>query len=80
MGLNGKEIICSVKDKFEAALITIEKMIDDMSSIVTVIFGKDVKEKDANNLIKKLENKYKDIDFDLVNGNQPVYSFIIGVE
>jgi DAK2 domain fusion protein YloV len=80
MGLNGKSIVCSVKDKFEAAHKLIEHMVDDMTSIITIICGEDIKAKDAENFKEKIEEKYEDIDVDLVMGGQPVYSFIIGIE
>ena len=55
-------------------------MIDDFSSIVTILYGKDVTEEELNILIPPLEEKYSDVEFDVKNGGQPVYSFIIGVE
>ncbi|MGI6644521.1 MAG: DAK2 domain-containing protein [Bacilli bacterium] len=80
MGLNDKEIVCSVKDKFEALRILIEHMVDDMSSIITLICGEDISKEEAEELQEELEEKYEEIDIDLVMGNQPVYSFIVGVE
>ena len=55
-------------------------MIDDYSSIVTIIVGEDVTEEEINKVKEALEEKYQDIEFDIKMGNQPVYSFIIGVE
>ena len=76
IGISNKTIICSNPNKIETTIKTIESMIDDYSSIVTII----VSEEETNKLIEILESKYPDIEFDVKIGNQPVYSFIIGVE
>ena len=80
IGISNKTIICSNPDKVEATLQTIETMIDDYSSIVTILVGEDVSEEEVNKLSDILTEKYQDIEFDIKMGNQPVYSFIIGVE
>lgn len=80
IGLSGKTIICSHPDKLEATKLTIDSMIDDFSSIVTILVGEDVKENETESLRVSLEEKYPDIEFDIKDGGQPVYSFIIGVE
>lgn len=80
MALNGKQILCSVKDKFEALKALVKEMINDMTSIITVIYGEDVNSDEAESMLEELEVNYPDVEFELVEGNQPVYSFIIGVE
>ena len=80
IGISNKTIICSNPNKIETTIKTIESMIDDYSSIVTIIVGEDVSEEETNKLIAILESKYPDIEFDVKIGNQPAYSFIIGVE
>lgn len=80
MALNGKNILCSVENKYDALNQLLEKMIDEISSVVTLIYGEDIKEEDANELEEQLQEKYPDIDFEFINGQQPVYSFIVGVE
>lgn len=55
-------------------------MIDDYSSIVTILVGEDVTKEEVDKLSSYLTDKYQDIEFDIKTGNQPVYSFIIGVE
>ena len=57
----------------------IDTMIDDDSEIVTLIYGEDVKEEEANEIASYIEDKY-DVEVEVNNGEQPVYSFIIGVE
>lgn len=80
MGMKNKEIICCVKDKFEAAHTLLDSMLDEMSSIVTIIYGEDVSDEDANAFVEKITSEHEDLDIDVRKGGQPVYSFIIGVE
>ena len=80
MGMKNKEIICCVKDKFEAAHTLLDSMLDEMSSIVTIIYGEDVSDEDANAFVEKISSEHEDLDIDVRKGGQPVYSFIIGVE
>jgi dihydroxyacetone kinase-like predicted kinase len=58
----------------------LEKMIDDESSIITILVGQDVDEETMNNIAGMISEKYSDLDLDIRQGNQPVYSFLIGVE
>jgi dihydroxyacetone kinase-like predicted kinase len=52
-----------------------------MSSVITVICGQDVQPSEKEKFVSYLQKKYgEDIDIDVKDGNQPVYSFIIGVE
>ena len=80
IGISNKTIICSNPNKIETTIKTIESMIDDYSSIVTILVGEDVTKEEVDKLSSYLTDKYQDIEFDIKTGNQPVYSFIIGVE
>lgn len=80
MGMKNKEVICCVENKFDAAKQLIESMLDEMASIITLIYGEDVDDEDAESFADKLKAEHDDLDIDVRKGNQPVYSFIIGVE
>ena len=80
MGMKNKEIICCVKDKFEAAHTLLDSMLDEMSSIVTIIYGEDVSDEEAKAFVDEIASQHEDLDIDMRKGGQPVYSFIIGVE
>ena len=79
MGIKEKDIVVSLPDKMETTRQLIDTMIDDDSEIVTLIYGEDVKEEEANEIVSYIEDKY-DVEVEVNNGEQPVYSFIIGVE
>ncbi|MBQ5683844.1 MAG: DAK2 domain-containing protein, partial [Peptococcaceae bacterium] len=59
---------------------TLENMQMDDAELVTLYYGADVTEEDANNLLAYLEEEYPDADFELYSGAQAVYSYLISVE
>ena len=80
IGIFEKDIVIDDKDKIQCVLGLLDKMIDEESSIVTLLVGEDVKQDEVEFVRSKFEEKYSDIDIDIRYGKQPVYSFIIGVE
>ncbi len=80
MGLHNKQIVTTHRDLFVTAENLLKAMIDDMTSIVTIIVGEGVDSKKVAKLTAKFEKEYGDVEFDVRQGDQPVYSFLIGVE
>lgn len=58
----------------------IENIVDEDSAIITLFYGEDVSEEDANKLSHKLEEKFEDIDIELHYGGQPLYYYLVSVE
>ena len=58
----------------------VEKLDDEDSAIITLFYGEDVTEEDANNLRDELEEKFEDLDIELYYGGQPLYYYLISVE
>lgn len=58
----------------------VEKLVDEDSAIITLFYGEDVTEEDANNLRDELEEKFEDLDIELYYGGQPIYYYLISVE
>ena len=79
MGLFDKEIVVIEKDKMTASKKLIEMMMDEDSEIVTLLKGEDASEEESDELTSYIEDNY-DVDVDVQDGGQPVYSFVIGVE
>ncbi|MEJ8736405.1 DAK2 domain-containing protein [Erysipelotrichaceae bacterium HCN-30851] len=79
MGILEKDIVVTNTDKFETTRQLIQSMIDDDSEIVTLIYGEDIKEDEAQEIAAYIEDNY-DVEVEVHNGEQPVYSFILGVE
>ena len=77
---NGK--IVFTETELEACLVRLTKqLIKRDSSFVTLFYGEDVTDEQAEALNAILNDKFGDkVEFTLVNGGQPVYYFIISVE
>lgn len=81
MGIReSKDIIFSNPDKMVTFKTLVEKLVDEDSAIITVILGKDITNEEEKEVNDYLNEKYKDFDLDVRRGDQPIYSFLIGVE
>ena len=64
----------------DAAEKLVEKMIDEDKVNITIFYGKDVQEEDANALSEKLQEKYPDCEVSVISGGQPIYYYFISIE
>lgn len=81
LAIQNKNIIYTNKDKFEVLYKTLEKIIDKDASIITVFTGEDITKEQREEIEEKINKKYGDsIGVEVRDGQQPVYSFIIGIE
>lgn len=80
MGIQEKKIIACEKSSLHALYKLIAKMVNDESFLITILIGEGVSEKDEKALTEKLTKKYDGIELDIRHGDQPVYSFLVGVE
>lgn len=64
----------------EVAVASVERMMFDDAELISVYFGADFPEEDAENLAQILSEKYPDCDVEVENGGQPVYYCILAVE
>ncbi|MBM7094131.1 DAK2 domain-containing protein [Bacillus sp. H-16] len=80
MGIEGKKIITTGPEVQEVAKDLLDTMVDEDSEIITIIHGVDRSEEEAEALVSYLEERYKDVEVEVHNGNQPLYSYIISVE
>lgn len=67
-------------DLINATSWMIEEMLDEDSEIVTLIFGANSSEEQAKEVVAKLEEKHDDLEFEIHDGGQPVYDFLVSVE
>lgn len=77
---NGK-IVFTEKNLTKSLIKLTKRLVTSASSYITVMYGSDVSDEDANEAYEALRAKISgDIDIVLVNGGQPVYYYIISVE
>ena len=63
-----------------ATVETVEKMLNEDAEIVTIIFGRDANQSQAEKVQAELEAKHDDLEFEIHDGGQPVYNFLVSVE
>lgn len=80
IGLGGKEILACGQDIEEVTISLIDSLVDDDTSIITLYRGEDVDEDNGNLLLEKLEEKYEDLDIEMIYGAQPLYYYVISLE
>ena len=80
IGIFEKDIVVDNPNKLETLMALLEKMIDEDSSIITILVGQDVNDEEMNQVSELIAEKFSDLDLDIRKGDQPVYSFLIGVE
>lgn len=80
IGIEGGKILSTGKKLNKTTLDLLDKVIDEDASLVTVYYGSDVEDKIINELERKLQRIYKNIDVEFIRGGQPLYHYIISVE
>ena len=80
LGIIGSKIVANTREIKDTTLELIEKMVDEDSELLSVYFGEDVSEDEAEELEDILEDKYDDLDIEVTYGGQPLYYYIVSVE
>lgn len=80
MGIGDDGIISVCNSVNETVLDMLDILVDDDSSLISLYYGDNIKEKDANALLEKIKTKYPDFELELNSGGQPVYYYILSVE
>ena len=80
MGISDKKIIACEKKPLNALYKLLNSMVKSDSYLITILVGEDVKDEDIEAIQTKLAKKYPDAELDIRRGDQPVYSYLVGVE
>ena len=79
MAILEKDIIFNEKDKLAVTKELIKNMCDEDTEVVTLIKGSEATDEECEEIRQFIEQNYN-VDIDVEDGQQPVYSFIIGAE
>jgi DAK2 domain fusion protein YloV len=77
--VNGK-IITSNHRRIDTVKGLLSKAVDDDKEIITVIYGSGVIQKELNEVLKYIEKNYSNLEVEVIEGNQEVYSYILAIE
>ena len=80
MGMIDNKLSVLGNEVHQVGLDIAEKMVGEDTDLITIYYGSDVAEEDAQKLCDALAEKYDDCDVELQYGGQPLYYYLIAVE
>ncbi|HPU62803.1 MAG TPA: DAK2 domain-containing protein [Mobilitalea sp.] len=80
MGLGDKTILAVSDDVKTTTIELVKNLVDEDSELISLYYGEDVTEEDANSVGEEIMNLYPDLDVEVHYGGQPIYYYILSVE
>ena len=80
MGIGDSGILSVGQDMESVSFDMIRAMMNDDLELISIYYGSDVKEEQAEALKQKVEEAYPGCDVELQMGGQPIYYYIMSVE
>lgn len=80
MGIGDKTILTVGQDISEVTTGLIEELMDEDAELVSIYYGDEVDEKDAEEIKAAIEKNHPDVDVEVNCGGQPIYYYIVSVE
>jgi len=80
IGLLNNKIVVSDKRRLDVLKYLIDKGAGSDKEIVTIIYGADATQKEINDILKYIEKNYSNLEVEIIEGNQEVYSYILAIE
>ncbi len=80
IGIINKEIVVSDKEKRNAALRTVDAMLDEDRFMLTILAGAESTEEERKSLGKEISEKHPDIEIYIIDGGQEIYPYIFVAE
>ena len=80
MGIADGKIITANDSKKDTLHTLISEMINEETEIITILIGEGGSEEEVEAVVNSIEGSHEDVEFEIHNGAQPVYSYLISVE
>ena len=80
MGIGDSGILAVGADMNATLLDMVDQLVDEESGIISLYYGEDVSEEDAQSLADQIQEKYEDLEVEVNDGGQPIYYYILSVE
>lgn len=80
MGIGDKGIMNTGSQVMATTVELVDKLIDEDSEIVTLYYGKDATEDEANLIADTIMKEHPEVEVEVHNGGQPVYYYLVSVE
>ncbi len=80
MGIGDKTILSVGNDIADVTYELLVTLMDEDSELVSLYYGQDTTEEDANALADRVMEEYPDVDVEVHPGGQPIYYYVLSVE
>ena len=80
MGIGDSGILAVGKDLEETTKELIANLVDEDSELISIYYGEEVSEEEAEKFAGEIEELYPDVDVDILFGGQPIYYYVLAVE
>ena len=80
MGLSDKTIETVGTDVTETTIALLEKMMDEDSELITIYYGEEGNEEDAQKIADAVTELDEDVEVEIHYGGQPIYYYFVSVE
>ena len=80
MGIGDSGILAVGKDLEETTKELIANLVDEDSELISIYYGEEVSEEDAEKFTEEITELYSDVDVDIQFGGQPIYYYVLAVE
>ena len=80
MGISDAGIVAVGKNIEDTTLEMIETMVDEESGLLSIYYGSDITEEDAQGLADRFSEKFPLVDVEIHSGGQPIYYYVVSVE
>ena len=80
MGLGDHGILSVGEDKDAVALQMVKEMMDDEAELISIYYGEDIPEEEAEAFSREVGDLYPDCDIELQYGGQPIYYYVVSAE
>ena len=80
MGVADNGIIAVGNDISETAFESVKGLVAEDSELISIYYGRDTKEEDAQALCDKIQEEFPDCEVEVNSGGQPLYYYIISIE
>lgn len=80
MGIGDQGMLAVGQSIEKTVLGTLEKMIEDDSELISIYYGADVSQEEADEVLQKAQELYEACEIELHSGGQPIYYYLISVE
>ncbi|HJB01568.1 MAG TPA: DAK2 domain-containing protein [Candidatus Mediterraneibacter merdavium] len=80
MGIGDQGILSVGQSVEDTTKELLAKLVEEDSELISLYYGQDIQEADAEEFAKSVEALYPEVDVDVHMGGQPIYYYVLSVE